>query len=78
VPRKKSSDSKDEQLLKLKPDIEILRKQFENGQLNVYELSSLTGNSLLHSSIKFIALQQRTSQKRKSAAAALEFEGSSE
>jgi hypothetical protein len=65
MPRKKTSDGKDEQLQKLRPDVEKIRRDFESNQLNVYSMSQDTGNSLLFSAFKFVTLQQRTSTRKK-------------
>jgi hypothetical protein len=67
VPRKKSVDSKDEQLQKLRPDIELLRSTYETNRFNAYLVSPTTSNSLMLSAIKFVGLQQRNSAKRKQA-----------
>ena len=65
MPRKKTLDGKDEQLQKLRPDIEKIRRDYESNQLNVYVMSIDSGNSLLYSAFKFVALQQRTSTRKK-------------
>jgi hypothetical protein len=67
MPRKKILDSKDEQLAKLKPDIDMLKANYANHKLNVYVQGS-SGNTLLGAALKYMHLQQRTSQKRKNQA----------
>jgi len=67
MPRKKVVDTRDEQLAKLKPDIDLIKSNFAEHRLNIYVEGS-SGNTLLGAALKYMHLQQRTSQKRKSAA----------
>jgi hypothetical protein len=62
IPRKKV-EGKDEQMLKIKPDVEKLKKMYESKMINVYEQGN-SGNTLLQSAIKFVTLQQRQSKKK--------------
>lgn len=67
MPRKKVVDTRDEQLAKLKPDIDLIKSNFADNKLNIY-IEGSSGNTLLGAALKYMHLQQRNSQKRKSAA----------
>lgn len=66
MPRKKVIDTRDEQLAKLKPDIDLIKSNFAANRLNIYVEGS-SGNTLLGAALKYMHLQQRNSQKRKKA-----------
>jgi hypothetical protein len=66
MPRKKVLNTRDEQLAKLKPDIDFMKKKFAENKLNIY-IEGPSGNTLLGAALKYMHLQQRHSQKRKSA-----------
>jgi hypothetical protein len=62
IPRKKV-EGKDEQMLKIKPDVEKLKKMYDSKMINIYSLGE-SGNTLLLSALKFVTLQQRQSKKK--------------
>jgi len=63
IPRKKTAECKEEQLSKMKPDILVLREQFQLQRLCPYEESPNLKITYLLAAIKYVKLQQRKKQK---------------
>jgi len=59
IPRKKSSECKEEQLSKMKPDILLLREKFSQRQFCPYEKSQSSNAPFLLLAMKYVKLQQR-------------------
>jgi hypothetical protein len=64
IPRKKTAECKEEQLSKMKPDISVLRENFQHHRLCPYEETPNSKLTFLLAAIKYVKLQQRKKQKQ--------------
>jgi hypothetical protein len=59
MPRKKNVECREEQLSKMKPDIQFLRDQFQTHRLCPYQKSPHSQLPVMLIALKYVKLQQR-------------------